>query len=607
MTDTVPAADGLAAGLRLAPAEATLWLAAAARAREGNWAERLFDRDPSLWSDDPAVQAGIADRLGWLDAPEHFLEQVPALEGFSDGLQADGFSAAVIAGMGGSSLAPEVLLRTFGVAPGWLELRVLDSTDPVAVGAVVDDLDPLATLFVVASKSGTTTEPLAFQADAWARIRAALDARHEHREQPGTLMAAITDPGRSVDAIPHHDELREVFLNPPDIGGRYSALTYVGLVPASVIGLSLGELLGSASVMVARCREPEPATNPGLALGLALGSLALPSPAGAGRDKVTFIIDPEIASLGSWLEQLIAESTGKHGVGIVPIDLEPLGLVAAYGPDRVFVRITLAGSAGLAPAADGTSADALLEQLGAAGHPVIRIDLSDPIEIGGEFIRWEVATAIAGAVLGIDAFDQPNVEEAKVLTRQLLARHGEAADARLHEAPPPPIELLAAGDGLALVGDAQLMAGGPADTLEAALRRHLARAKSNAYLAIQAYIGSSPEREAAIARIRTLLRDRTGRATTAGYGPRFLHSTGQLHKGGAPIGLFFQLTADHPKDRQIPGWPYTFGQLIDAQAAGDFQVLESHELPVLRIHLEADPDAGLAALERALTAALAGS
>ncbi len=607
MTDTVPAGEAPPPGFQLAPAEAARWAAAVVQARTGNWAERLFERDASLWSSDPMVQATISERLGWLEAPEHFLTQVPALEGFGEGLREDGFRAAIIAGMGGSSLAPEVLLRTFGVTPGWLDLRVLDSTDPVAVGAVVDDLDPLSTLFVVASKSGTTTEPLAFQADAWARIRTALDARHEHREQPGNLMAAISDPDRSVAAIPHHDELREVFLNPPDIGGRYSALTYVGLVPASLLGLSLGELLGSAAVMLAQCREQEPKANPGLALGLALGSLALAAPAGAGRDKLTFVVDPEIASLGSWLEQLIAESTGKHGVGIVPVDLEPLGGTKAYGPDRVFVRISLAGSAGPAPASDGATADARLSELAAAGHPVIRIELTDPIDIGGEFIRWEVATSIAGVVLGIDPFDQPNVEEAKILTRQLLARHAEAADARLHEAPPAPIELLASDDGLALIGDAQLMAGGPADGLEAALRRHLARARPNAYLALQAYIGATPERDAAIARIRALLRDRTGRATTAGYGPRFLHSTGQLHKGGAPIGLFFQLTADHPNDRQIPAWPYTFGQLIDAQAAGDFQVLESHGLPVLRIHLEADPDAGLAALERALAGALSGS
>ncbi|MGH2465965.1 MAG: bifunctional transaldolase/phosoglucose isomerase, partial [Candidatus Limnocylindrales bacterium] len=542
-----------------------------------------------------------------LDAPAHFGDQIPALEGFGDALRSDGFTAAVVAGMGGSSLAPEVLEQTFGRAPDWLELRVLDSTDPIAVGAVVDDLDPLSTLFIVASKSGTTTEPLAFQADAWARIQAALDGRHEHQETPATLMAAISDPGKSIEAIPHHDELREVFLNPPDLGGRYSALTYVGLVPASLIGLSLGDLLGSARDMLEQCRRTEPATNPGLALGLALGTLALAAPAGAGRDKVTFIADPEIASLGSWLEQLIAESTGKQGVGIVPVDLEPLGTATAYGHDRVFVRLALAGSTGPAPAPDGTTADALVSQLAAAGHPVITIELADRIEIGAEFVRWEVATAFAGAVLGINAFDQPNVEEAKILTRRLLARHAEAADARLHEAPPAPIDLLATGDGLALVGDAGLNAGGPADSVEAALRRHLARAKPNAYLCLQAYIAPSAQRDATLARIRTLLRDRTGRATTSGYGPRFLHSTGQLHKGGAPIGLFFQLTADHPADRQIPGWPYTFGQLIDAQAAGDFGVLESHQLPVLRVHLEADPDAGLAALERALATVLAGS
>ncbi len=607
MSDLTSGASATPPGIRLNPDDAQRWAAAAERARTGIWAKRLFDRDPSLWSSDPAVQAGIAERLGWLDAPSHFSEQIPALEGFGGSLNEDGFDAAVVAGMGGSSLAPEVLLRTFGIMPGGLELRVLDSTDPLAVGAVVDDLNPLATLFIVASKSGTTTEPLAFQADAWARIRAALDARHEHSESPGYLIAAISDPGKSIDAIPHHDELREVFLNPPDIGGRYSALTYVGLVPASVIGVSVSGLLASASAMLARCQDPDPATNPGLALGLALGSLALAAPAGAGRDKVTFIADPEIASLGSWLEQLIAESTGKQGVGIVPVDLEPLGAVSAYGPDRVFVRLALAGSAGPAPAADGTTADALLEQLAAAGQPVIRIEIAERIDIGAEFIRWEVATAFAGAVLGIDAFDQPNVEEAKILTRELLARHGQAAEAGLYEAPPAPIELLVAGDGLALIGDAALNAGGPADTLEAALRRHLERAKPNAYLCLQAYIAPSPERDAALARIRTLLRDRTGRATTSGYGPRFLHSTGQLHKGGAPIGLFFQLTADHPQDRQIPDWPYTFGQLIDAQAAGDFGVLESHHLPVLRIHLEADPDAGLAALERALGAALAGS
>ena len=260
------------------------------------------------------VQAAIADRLGWLDAPAHFADAIAALEGFGEGIRDAGFTTAVVGGMGGSSLAPDVLHRTFGSGDGWLDLRVLDSTDPAAVAATVDDLDPLATLWIVASKSGTTTEPLAFQADAWDRAERALRAHHApRREHAGELMVAITDPGRSVEAIPHHDELREVFLNPPDIGGRYSALTYVGLVPASLIGLDLDALLASALAMAGACREPEPEANPGVSLGLALGTLAK-----AGRDKLTFLADPEIDSFGAWAEQLIAESTGKHGIGHRP-------------------------------------------------------------------------------------------------------------------------------------------------------------------------------------------------------------------------------------------------------------------------------------------------
>ncbi|MEJ7695333.1 MAG: hypothetical protein WKF78_01430 [Candidatus Limnocylindrales bacterium] len=409
---------------------------------------------------------------------------------------------------------------------------------------------------------------------------------HHAYETPGAVIAAITDPGKSLEAMDHHDDFREVFLNPSDIGGRYSALTYVGLVPASLIGIDLDALLASAAAMLGACREPDPDANPGLSLGLAIGTLAA-----AGRDKLTFLADDEIGSFGAWLEQLIAESTGKHGVGIVPVDMEPLGSVESYGTDRAFVRLALAG------AADG-GRDALADALAAAGHPVIRIDLADPIDLGAEFIRWEVATAFAGAVLGIDPFDQPNVEEAKNLTRERLAaaERGESPDV-----PPPP---LAEGDGLALYGDAALRLTSSDGGVVGELARHLARRKSNAYLAIQAFIAPTSERDAAFARIRSLLRDRTGRATTAGYGPRFLHSTGQLHKGGAPIGWFLQLTADHPADREIPGWPYTFGQLIDAQAAGDLAAIESHDLPILRVHLGADPDAGLAALERALVAAL---
>jgi transaldolase/glucose-6-phosphate isomerase len=576
--------------LALGPATAE-YEAAVERARAESWANRLFDRDSSLWTADPRVAAAIDERLGWLDAPSHFSDQIPALEGFGDGIVEAGFQTVVVAGMGGSSLAPDVLHRTFGSQEGYLDLRILDSTDPANVAAVVDELDPLRTLTIVASKSGTTTEPNAFLADAWARAKAALDAIDHHvYEQPGALIAAITDPGKSLEAIEHHDDFVAVFLNPPDIGGRYSALTYVGLVPASLIGLDLDALLASASAMLGACREPDPEANPGVSLGLALGSLAR-----AGRDKLTFLTDDDIGAFGAWAEQLIAESTGKRGVGIVPVDLEPLGPPEAYGQDRAFVRLSLAG------AEDAAGRDALAAALEAAGHPVIRIRLADPIDVGAEFVRWEVATAIAGAVLGIDPFDQPNVEEAKQLTRDVLARAERGEPMTVATSP------LSSQDGLTLYGDTALRLTTADGDLISELARHLARARPTAYLALQAFIAPSPARDAAFARIRALLRDRTRRATTAGYGPRFLHSTGQLHKGGPPIGWFLQLTSDHPVDRPIPGWAYTFGQLIDAQAAGDFAAIESHDLPILRVHLGADVDAGLATLERALAAALDAS
>jgi glucose-6-phosphate isomerase len=585
--------------LALGADDAAIYEEAVTRARDDRWAERLFDRDPSIWSSDERVQAAIRDRLGWLDAPDHFRRQIPALEGFAAGARAAGFTTAVVMGMGGSSLAPYVLARTFGVGEGWLDVRILDSTDPDNVGRVLDDLDPLSTLFIVASKSGTTTEPLAFQAEAWARVDAALD-RARSDQNVGDFLAAITDPGKSVDAIPHHDELREIFLNPPDVGGRYSALTYVGLVPGALLGLDLDAVLSTAGAMLARCRDPEPANNPGVSLGLAIGSLAR-----AGKDKLTFLVDPEIETFGAWAEQLIAESTGKHGVGIVPVDLEPIGSPDAYDDDRVFVRIALAGSAGL------PGANELIDAARGSEQPVIRIRLGEPQELAAEFVRWEVAIAIAGAVLGIDPFDQPNVEEAKQRTREVLGTADESAKAAAETAPggtprPHVVEALAADEGIALIGDAPLRLTNGDGTMTGELRRHLERRKPNAYLCLQAFVAPTPERDAALARIRRLLRDRTRRATTAGYGPRFLHSTGQLHKGGAPVGWFLQLTSDHPNDRPIPGWPYSFGRLIDAQAEGDFATIEAHDLPILRVHLGVDPDAGLATLERALAAALGG-
>ena len=593
MTDS-PASPSIAATRLTLGAGQAAFDEAVARARDERWAQRLFDRDTTLWSTNERVQAAIADRLGWLDSPAHFATQIGALEAFGEAIREAGFTTAIVGGMGGSSLAPEVLRETFGTADDWLDLRVLDSTDPAAVAATVDDLDPLATLWIVASKSGTTTEPLAFQADAWDRAEKALRARGAPRnEHPGELMVAVTDPGKSVEAIPHHDDLREVFLNPPDIGGRYSALSYVGLVPASLIGLDLDPFLESAMAMLDACRDADPATNPGVSLGLAIGTLAK-----NGRDKVTFLPDPAVASFGAWAEQLIAESTGKHGTGIVPIDREPVGDIGAYGDDRVFVRLLLA------PASDGggtaNASDAFADAAAAGGHPVIRIELADPIDLGAEMLRWEVATAIAGAVLGIDPFDQPNVEEAKELTRKVLA----GASSGERPAPPAPAIVTDAASGLALHGDAPMRLTAGDGTMIGELARHLARRKPNAYLALQAFIAPSEAASAALDRIRALLRDATHCATTAGYGPRFLHSTGQLHKGGAPIGWFLQLTSDHPVDRPIPGWPYTFGRLIDAQAEGDFAAIEAHDLPILRVHL-ADPEHGLAALETALREALA--
>ena len=554
--------------------------AARDRAVKEEWADRAIGRrDPSVWSDQEVVQRAIATRLGWLEAPFHFADEIGELTAFAAALRDEGFTTAVLGGMGGSSLAPALLAHVFGAAVGAIPVRVLDSTDPAAVAAILDDLNPTATFFIVSTKSGTTAESLSFQAYQWARAAEALeDASIGRPTQPGDFMAAITDPEKSLRSIPHHDQLREVFLNPPDVGGRYSALTYVGLVPGALLGIPLERLLESARAMIMACGVADPARNPGLALGLAMGVLAA-----NGRATLTFVIDRELAAFGPWVEQLIAESTGKHGVGVVPVDGEPLATGAAYNDDRVFVRIALSGSPGPDPSI-GSDVDARLAELAAAGHPLIRIAVGSRIELGAEFVRWEVATALCGAVLGIDPFDQPNVEEAKSNTRAVLAAFeaGEVARGGADSA-------LSVADGAALA---------------AALKAHLGALKANGYASIQAYVAQTPARDAALSGIRTLLRDRTRRATTVGYGPRFLHSTGQLHKGGAPIGWFLQLVAEHPEDRDIPGKAYTFGQLIDAQAIGDARTIEDHGLPILRINLGQDADAGLAALERALATAL---
>ena len=586
MTDS-NTANSLALDLSLNDAKLESALAAArAVAVEKEWADRAIGRrDPSVWSDEDVVQRAVATRLGWLEAPFHFADEAVELQAFAAAAREEGFTTAVLGGMGGSSLAPALLTHVFGIADAIVPVRVLDSTDPVAVAATLDDLDPTATLFIVSTKSGTTAESLSFQAYQWARTDDALKAAGVWPTEPGDFMAAITDPDKSLNSIPHHDQLREVFINPPDIGGRYSALTYVGLVPAALLGVDLELLLEKARSMVMACGVSDPAKNPGLALGLAMGVFAA-----AGRDKLTFVIDRELAAFGPWVEQLIAESTGKArlgntggpGVGVVPVDGEPLGAPSVYGNDRVFVRIALAGSAGPDPSI-GADVDARLAELAAAGHPVIRINVGSKIEIGAEFVRWEVATALAGAVLGIEPFDQPNVEEAKTNTRAVIATFEDGAGAS--------------------TGDPALAAADETATT-AALKTHLGALLANGYASIQAYVHQTPARDKALLAIRTLLRDKTHRATTVGYGPRFLHSTGQLHKGGAPIGWFLQLVGEHPDDLEIPGKTYTFGQLIDAQAIGDAQTIGAHDLPILRINLGQDPDAGLAAFARVLGSAL---
>jgi transaldolase / glucose-6-phosphate isomerase len=552
-------------------------------------ASRIWDRDTSVWTADPAVAATIANRLGWLDAPAHFADEVPALEAFAAGIREEGFGRAIVCGMGGSSLAPDVLARSYARSAHGLPVLVLDSTDPTAVRAVeaLDAESP--NLYLIASKSGTTTETLSFLAAFW----------NEQKKQVGRFafgargdsFVAISDPGRSVEAIPHSDVFRELFLNPEDIGGRYSALTYVGLVPAALLGLDLAELLADASQMADRCR-PDEATNPGLALGVAMGALAA-----AGRDKLTLVLEPGLAPFGAWVEQLIAESTGKQGAGIVPVDGEPLGAPDVYSDDRVFVRL------GRPDASEWrTRTDTALEALVAAGHPVIDLALDGGQWLGAEFFRWEFATAVAGAVLGVDPFDEPNVTESKQNTRQVLDGFHHA-----HTLPAQPV--LASAGRLSVSGDAALRTN--ADGAEAAtagvptaLQRHFDRAVDNGYLAVQAYVAPSDDRTTALRGIQALLRDRTRHATTLGYGPRFLHSTGQLHKGGPHTGCFLQLVAGHPDDLPIPGMKETFGVLIDAQALGDFQSLQSHELPVLRVSLGDDPDAGLAELRSALEQAL---
>ncbi|MGZ6296776.1 MAG: hypothetical protein ACXWPV_06600 [Candidatus Limnocylindrales bacterium] len=554
------------------------------QATDERWAGRIWDRDAGLWSSDPAAQEAISNRLGWLDAPARFRALATELDAFAGALRAEGCRSALVLGMGGSSLAPWVIGRVGAMSPDGIPVAVLDSTDPSAVQAATELAPPADTVYLVASKSGTTIETASFEAHFW-RLEEELYGAFPS-DRPGEHFAAITDPGPGLEHFRHRDSYRTIFLNPPDIGGRYSALTYVGLVPAALQGADVRGLCDGALAMADACRD-QTAANPALVLGAALGALAR-----AGRDKLTLLIEPGYAAFGAWLEQLIAESTGKAGTGIVPIVGEQLASPERYGADRVFVR--LAPSDG--DATWRSSTDGVLAALAALGQPVLEVALEQGL--GGEFFRWEFATAVAGKTLGVDPFDEPNVTESKENTRRLLEHH-RLGGVR------PPVQALAGAGSLTLYGDAGLRRSAGEPTVPGVLARHLARVLPTGYLGLQAFLAPTPARDEALASIRTIRRDGTGRATTVAYGPRFLHSTGQLHKGGPRTGCFLQLTADHAADLTIPGAHETFGQLIDAQAAGDLEALEAHELPVLRVHLGRDPDAGLAELRSALEQAIA--
>jgi len=537
----------------------------------GMWAKKA-----ELWSDDPGEQKRIANRLGWLDSPELMAANLPRLRRFADSVRVEGFQHAVLLGMGGSSLAPEVLRAVLGAGPGALAFTMLDSTDPAAIRAVERSIPLTRTLFLVASKSGSTIEPNALSAYFRERLAAA------GVERPGRHLVAITDEGTALHELAQHDGYRDIFVNPSDIGGRYSALSFFGMVPASLMGLDLSGLLAWGRGMALLCGPTNAiGQNPGVALGIVMGSAAR-----SGRDKLTLITGPRLRPFGLWVEQLIAESTGKRGTGIVPVAGEPLGSPDLYGDDRLFVRLRLHGGDPEEHERDGK-----VERLRAAGHPIVNIRLVEPLGIGAEFVRWEIATATAGAILGINPFDEPNVQQAKDAAKALLRQY--ASEGRLPAAAPQVVF-----DGVGFTFNQAVLdkLGQPLGEARVALRSFLDLAQPGDYLGLLAYLPVEPALEARLERLRTAIRNRKRVATTLGFGPRYLHSTGQLHKGGPNSGQFILITADSSPDLAIPGEPFSFGTLEMAQALGDFASLDGTGRRVLRVHL---PGPDPAVLDRA--------
>ncbi len=505
---------------------------------------RIWRRDHTVWKSDPTE---ISDRLGWLTITETMRRRVAELTMFADEVRRAGFQYVVLLGMGGSSLGPEVLRQTFGSAPGFPRLTVLDSVVPDRVLEVKEAVDPAKTLFLFSSKSGSTIEPNTCYAYFLNLMEQAVG-----EDKAGDHFAAITDAGTSLEALAAAHGFRRVFLNPSDIGGRYSVLSYFGLVPAALMGIDVDKLLSRADRMKECCiRDVSAARNPAARLGAIMGRLVR-----HGRDKATLVTSPSISSFGLWAEQLLAESTGKEGTGIVPVAGEPLGMPGEYGDDRLFVYLRLEGD-------DNEETDFAMESLQAAGHPEVRLDLQDKYDIGAEFFRWEFATAVAGYILKVNPFDQPDVQSAKDMTDAVLERVRRTGS---------------------LEGTM-----GPSGSL----REFLEQGNKGDYLAVLVYAAETPGVNKALQMLRRKVMQRYAIATTVGYGPRYLHSTGQLHKGGPGLGLFLQLTADHSREVEVPGYGFGFGLLADAQAAGDMQALRNAGQRAVRVHLGSRPEDGI--------------
>ncbi|MDR3740442.1 MAG: bifunctional transaldolase/phosoglucose isomerase [Terracidiphilus sp.] len=548
--------------------------AAAADWQSNDKVARFWKKDSTLWTQD-----GEEKWLGWTNIVEQQQADLAAFEALAADVKASGYKSALLLGMGGSSLCPEVLAVTFGTQPGFPELHIVDSTDPAQVKAARDKVNLAETLVVVASKSGSTLEPNVLKQYFFEEMVKAVGA-----DKAGSHFIAITDPGSKMEQVAKGDKFRKIFYGDPEIGGRYSALSNFGVVAATVAGLDTAKLLTEAAKAVASAKNA-PEKNPAVQLGLLMGLAH-----NTGRDKITIFTSPEIYDLGAWMEQLIAESTGKLGKGITPVDREAIAPAAVYGKDRLFAYVRYAG-------VTDKDLDAKVAALEAAGHPVLYLEIADLYEIFGQFFTWEVATAVAGSVMGINPFNQPDVESAKIETRQLTSAYEETG--KLPERTPflaeSGIELYATDEYAAKIKGATLI-----DTLKA----HFAQLHAGDYFAALAFLPMFAEHEESIQKLRHKVRDAKHVATCLGFGPRFLHSTGQDYKGGPNTGVFLQITAEHAVDVEIPGQKYSFGIVIAAQAAGDLAVLEARGRRALRVHLGKDVAAGLKTLVAAADAAL---